>query len=1107
MSETYGRDTRGRLITLRQRAWFGGEQRTTSYQYEDADGVYVTTTTNPQGFTHRDWRHVGLGLVVRSDDENGQSTTFTYDTFGRKKSVLKPTGERTTFSYSDPAGADWCGSESTTYPENRVSRAVRTRVDALGNETERSFSINDTSTVTVRTSYDRAGRAARTDTYSSTNPSPLAYRTTTYDDMNRVLDDCYGGFDALPSCKTNVYDGLTTTTTNEAGRVITHLGDAFGRISITRASLPAGVSNATFTYGPFGLLRQEKTAEASGQAVGQTDLVYDVLGRQTSMTRTGAGTRETSYNSFGDIVGTAKVAQDGVKSGILSYGRDALGRLTAITGSGMNRRLWWDTPASNPNVPAPNAKGKLVDLVDGATVHFDYYPSGLLQKKTWSAAVWGSMTEIGSVSYNYDGQGRPYMVTYPKVPNWSSPLTLVYDYDPFAGDVSAITNVTTGEPLTQIWAATGRDELGRIYRETMGVAGGPSIERQTYGYYASGMTNTASLIGTNGDATLVYTYDGDKLPRVFRLSGSAMGGGWNSNYTYDNLKRLTDWTTGTATVHYGYDADGNLTSRSWGVPGAGSTVTYTTAPSGTGAYERRLTSTLSSSPSYEDRYRADAWGRIYDTPAIALTYNAADEVVGATEKSNGQAYSIYRDAQGSRVVTTYGNPSNGQPWAALYTFDDLTEYKNSSSGVEERSRIRANGKLVGELVRTSDVPSRTANFYLVDNVGNVLAETAPSGVVTARARRDPYGNFMANALTPHLPREPLGANQDGSGRLGFGDHPRENNWGLVDMQARFYNPALGRFTTADPIVGNLLDRRSHNAFAYVRNNPVSGSDPMGLSDNMSEDSSQGAAAVCAAYGNYEAADTYKKKRLDTGLMSDFGGMSSVDDGDGGTPDVGSIVQTMADDLASYDPAVPRRRSGGAASSSAANPVASATASSGDWVDSLAGPVETADHIGDWADFGSGVGMKVWESSYRGRSAPLRAWVRSTTIETTAELRALAIQLYPESRALRTTTGVLRYGVGPAFMAIDGVQVGIALHQGNTYKAISSGIDFTAGGFALFVPAAGLPIAGGILIKREMEAFVEDTATRVHTDFTNMYQPNPGGWNVSPMAAAFRGLGF
>src|SRR5581483_6844700 len=93
-------------------------------------------------------------------------------------------------------------------------------------------------------------------------------------------------------------------------------------------------------------------------------------------------------------------------------------------------------------------------------------------------------------------------------------------------------------------------------------------------------------------------------------------------------------------------------------------------------------------------------------------------------------------------------------------------------------------------------------------------------VITARARRDPYGNLLGNAMTPYLGGEPAGTNPDGSSRLGFGGHEREPNLGLVDMNARFYSPHLGRFISPDSVIPHPFDRREYNPYAYVWNNPV-----------------------------------------------------------------------------------------------------------------------------------------------------------------------------------------------------------------------------------------------------------------------------------------------
>ncbi len=49
------------------------------------------------------------------------------------------------------------------------------------------------------------------------------------------------------------------------------------------------------------------------------------------------------------------------------------------------------------------------------------------------------------------------------------------------------------------------------------------------------------------------------------------------------------------------------------------------------------------------------------------------------------------------------------------------------------------------------------------------------------------------------------------------------------MKARYYDPDLGRFLTADSIVQAPFDPQTLNRFAYVRNNPIKYTDPSGHS--------------------------------------------------------------------------------------------------------------------------------------------------------------------------------------------------------------------------------------------------------------------------------------
>jgi RHS repeat-associated protein len=69
--------------------------------------------------------------------------------------------------------------------------------------------------------------------------------------------------------------------------------------------------------------------------------------------------------------------------------------------------------------------------------------------------------------------------------------------------------------------------------------------------------------------------------------------------------------------------------------------------------------------------------------------------------------------------------------------------------------------------------------------------------------------------------------------VGFTGHESEDEFGLVNMKGRIFDPKLGRFLTTDPLVSHPRFSQSWNPYSYVLNNPLSVTDPTGF-DAFSE---------------------------------------------------------------------------------------------------------------------------------------------------------------------------------------------------------------------------------------------------------------------------------
>jgi len=59
----------------------------------------------------------------------------------------------------------------------------------------------------------------------------------------------------------------------------------------------------------------------------------------------------------------------------------------------------------------------------------------------------------------------------------------------------------------------------------------------------------------------------------------------------------------------------------------------------------------------------------------------------------------------------------------------------------------------------------------------------------------------------------------------------DSGLGLYDYNARYYDPHIGRFISADTLVPDPASPQAFNRYAYVRNSPLNRSDPTGHMDS------------------------------------------------------------------------------------------------------------------------------------------------------------------------------------------------------------------------------------------------------------------------------------
>ncbi len=141
--------------------------------------------------------------------------------------------------------------------------------------------------------------------------------------------------------------------------------------------------------------------------------------------------------------------------------------------------------------------------------------------------------------------------------------------------------------------------------------------------------------------------------------------------------------------------------------------------------------------------------------------------------------------------------------------------------------MRIFNQLVGRAVRvlaslalgaaSTAASAQTVTYFHNDPSGSPLMATDAAGVVLWKENYRPYGSKHNNAA---------GSNANA---IGFAGRPHDASSGLSYMDARYYDPVLGRFLGVDPAPMNPESVHGINRYAYANNNPARYVDPDGHS--------------------------------------------------------------------------------------------------------------------------------------------------------------------------------------------------------------------------------------------------------------------------------------
>jgi RHS repeat-associated protein len=389
------------------------------------------------------------------------------------------------------------------------------------------------------------------------------------------------------------------------------------------------------------------------------------------------------------------------------------------------------------------------------------------------------------------------------------------------------------------------------------------------------MAGIGGLNNTVSNSIVNQEYDYNILGHLTRRANNNLLS--NEIFSYDGLNRLTNQVLASPgisparSVSYRYNAIGNLLENSdigkysYGTASAGSRPHALASISGQAGkllnpqynYDARgniLTATASNAAR-----RDHSWTSFDNPGSFSLSSTNAQ---GAKEQAQtaflyGPEHQRIRETSSKTVTNTAGintlsvnkqlavlHPDNE---GSLYferetssSFETLANGRVASSAKTENRHYISAPNAAGQgasafLVITSpgaivadplaaDLPSTEQRYLHKDQLGSTIATTKPSYSGTA---------VVGATIIEQLAYEPFGKRRypagqfDQTGQIdaqstprGFTGHEHLDDLDLIHMNARVYDPDIGRFLSPDPTVPFSQNPQAFNRYAYALNSPT-----------------------------------------------------------------------------------------------------------------------------------------------------------------------------------------------------------------------------------------------------------------------------------------------
>ena len=703
------------------------------------------------------------------------TTVYEYDANGvNLTKVTSPTGD------------------DVDYTHYSVSGLLHTKTDRFGNVVTNNYTSSyqlssiipsDGISVAISSSYDSGGGPLYACYYVTETRSDGGESKKWFDKLGREIrneNKSFGGVwlkkDMQYNNKGQLYN-ISEPATGTPSEWNTTSFDSFGRVSTIIPRFGASSStvyNGIKTTSTINSRVYTIDVNSAGQIIERTDP---------------GGTISYEYHPNGTLKSTTAPGS----------------AITTMTYDKNGNRLTIDDPSAGvvSNTYYGSGQIKTQTSARGNTVVYVYQPDGLLDKLITSEGeidytynsdnLVSTITSPGGVirTYTYDSNGRTSSITESigaesnmvffeydtKGRLWKKYFNGTTDYEEYAYDSSSgvLSEITFNGVI--VWEITGMDEYNRVTNANIG-----NISC-TWSHDSNQMLEQ---INANNVQQYDYLFNVDTKNLQTRTNYLKT---LSESFTYDELDRLTG-VSGDCNLTMDYlnnNNNGNINFKS---------------DAGTYLYDGASPYAVSNVVGYKN----------IDETTQDIEYYSFEKVKKITQGTKTADFEYSSDYQRIKMVLK----DNGTTTKTRYYFGTSCEKEIAGSTTTQYIWIGGSAYSAVAVAKRVGTGSWTVYNVFRDHLGTITHFRNASTGIVEEYNFDAWGRRRdKDSWSYTLTSEP-----DLFADRGFTGHEHLDDFGLINMNGRLYDPIVGRFLSPDSHVQSADFSQGYNRYGYCLNNPL-----------------------------------------------------------------------------------------------------------------------------------------------------------------------------------------------------------------------------------------------------------------------------------------------